>query len=273
MRRSGELLDELKELVLTLLRRVRVESADIAFLPQADRLALESDCASRTVGAMDECEPSLSLLGGIHPDLSSEAARFGCEVVAENYEEALAQTAVLAVEPLPRDGGTVAYVPALPACPETRSLAIARAEVTSLARAVPTVAAARSHARFAPLEEPPTYRATHRPARGRIHREDWRAAEAPLVRRGMGSRMTGRSAIAAMRALVSATGLPPAALELVGVFDRVPALPPRKLTVDSDGKRVRLWYPVGARSAGSGRIAVARVRASGRIHATVVPPG
>jgi hypothetical protein len=273
MRRSGELLDELKEFIQTLLRRVRVETADIAFRPEATPLTLASECDSSALGALDESEPSLSALGHLHPDVTTEAASFGCDVAAENYAAEYALVAVLAEDPLPRDLGSVGYVPALPDSPETRCLPVPGAHVSSVARAVPTIAAARTLGRFAALEEPPTYRATHQPARGRIYREDWRAAEAPLVRRGLGARLTGRAAIAAMRALVSATGLPPAAFELVGVFDRVPVVQPRKLTVDSDGKRVRLWYPVGARSDGSGRVAVARVRESGQIHATVVPPG
>jgi hypothetical protein len=273
MRRSGELLDELKEFIQVLLRRVRVESAELAFSLEPSCLPLESECASRAVGALDETEPSRSALGHLHPEITTEAATFACGVTAENYEAEYALAEVLVEDTLPLDCCSAGYVPALPASPETRALTVPGADVSSAGRAIPTVAAARTYTRFAPLEESPTYRATHHPARGRIYREDWRAAEAPLVRRGAGARMSGRSAVAAMRALVSATGLPPAALELVGVFDRVPVVPPRRLTVDSGGKRVRLWYPVGARSAGSGRIAVARVRESGQIRATVVPPG
>ncbi len=273
MRRGGEFLDELKEFIQGLFRRVSVEEAPIGFAGEAGALALETPCESQALGGLAEDLPTRSLLHDLASEVATHTAGFDCRVDAENYEEALAATGS-AAEPVLGGLAASAAIPiALPAEPETRVMAVPGASVETRGVGVPQMHASASAGRSEPFLSPPTYRATHRPARGRIFREDWRASEAPLVRRSPGGRMSGRLAITAMRALVSTTGLPPAALELIGVFDGVPTLEPRRLSVDSDGKRLRLWYPVGARATGVGRLAVARVRETGHVRAAVVPPG
>jgi len=93
-----------------------------------------------------------------------------------------------------------------------------------------------------------------------------RAAELPVRRRRMPLR-TAAARARAYRAILHQTGLQPKAVDLIGVFDRVPAAQPERVDVIADGNVLLLWYPVGVRSSDAAPLAVVRSRADGRLYA------
>jgi hypothetical protein len=95
------------------------------------------------------------------------------------------------------------------------------------------------------------------------------ASEVPLSRRPQ-SGVSVEQRLAAIRAVVRRSGVPPRSLEVMGLFGPVPAIEPARVRLGPDGTWVRLWYPVGARCGASSLFAVARSTDDGSLHAALL---
>lgn len=272
MRGSGELLDNLRTLIERWLQRVEVIEAQVGFAPASEAAVLVPEVEGHALDLTPPCGASVAETLGLAPDLeavpipsagdhpsNADGVAFPLGPSAsEALEAPLAE--VIEIPAALAEARCAALDARLPGLESTHAVAASLPPVRSHAVGRTTLPPARSFRHAAEFGRP------------RTTRDDGCASSQPLVRLRTEGPLGVRAASRAMRALVETSGLPASSLEWIGVYDRVPASPPSRLTVDADGKRIRLWYPEGARATGIHRIAAARIRGSGRVHAAVVAP-
>lgn len=262
--REAGVVEQLAEAVRRLFGRVPTRELAVSFaaaptrgnavVPQVASRAVEGGMASPRLSSVPVAAATSVALDTVTAVSSSEAPALSPSKVTvfDAQLPRLASPLVVAVSPRPAAARSRALPVEVPR-------AVARCYATPVSRA-------RCHGMVVPRARAASVRVVAPGTSTRSVEDSARAARLPVRRRRV-SLPSVAMRVRAYRAFLDQTGLRPAEAELIGVFERVPAVQPERVAVISGGVILMLWYPVGVRSSGAAPLAVACSRTDGRLHA------